>query len=72
MAAGRSRAERERLFQEGRCMGSRCRQEVKSGDGSQFLEENGSVSRFGVRCATSRMQSGDTVESQSVAGNPPA
>ncbi len=56
MARGRSRAERERLFAEGRCMATRCRQDVKIGDGSQFLEEDGIYSRFCARCAAARMQ----------------
>jgi len=56
MACGSSRAERERLFQECRCMAPRCRQEVKNGDGSQFLEEDGTYSRFCTRCAEARMQ----------------
>jgi hypothetical protein len=56
MAQGRSRAERERLFHEGRCMGSRCRQEVKNGDGNQFLELAGSFARLCERCASKRMQ----------------
>jgi hypothetical protein len=66
MAAGRSRAHRERLFQEGRCMAPRCRQFVKNGDGSQFLEEDGSYSRFCPRCASQQMQShqvSDTLQS---------
>ena len=56
MASGRSRAERERLFSEGRCMGPRCRQEVKNGDGSQFLEQDGTLSRLCPRCSSQRMQ----------------
>jgi len=60
MAAGRSRAERERLFQEGRCMGTRCRQYVKNGDGSQFLEPDGSFSRLCLHCGSLRMGGGDT------------
>jgi hypothetical protein len=63
MATGRSGADRERLFSEGRCMAPRCRQVVKNGDGSQFLEEDASYSRFCTRCASSRMQGAQATES---------
>lgn len=55
MARGRSRSDRERLFHECRCMGSRCRQEVRNGQGSQFMEEDGTFSRLCPRCASERM-----------------
>jgi len=62
MAQGRSLAERERLLQEGRCMAPRCRQDVKNGDGSQFLEEDGTYSRFCKRCASNRMQGAQAID----------
>lgn len=55
MARGRSTSDRERLFHEGRCMGPRCRQEVRNGQGSQFMEEDGTVSRLCPRCASERI-----------------
>ena len=62
MARGRSRAERERLLEEGRCMAPRCRQDVKNGDGSQFLEEDGTYSRFCTCCASKRMQGAQVID----------
>lgn len=55
MARGRSRSDRERLFHEGRCMAPRCRQEVRNGQGSQFMEDDGTVSRLCPRCTSERM-----------------
>lgn len=65
MARGRSRAERERLFHEGRCMAPRCRQVVKNGDGSQFLEEDGTFSRLCPRCTWDRMNRSSSPDAQS-------
>lgn len=64
MAQGRSRAERDRLFLEGYCMAHRCRQHVKDGDGSQFLERDGSYSRLCPECASGRLRTRDSVTSQ--------
>lgn len=51
MTHARNRAERERIFDSGRCMAFRCRQVVKTGDRNKFLEKDGSISRLCPRYA---------------------